>query len=206
MRDTERNLCFGSILSFMAGNIELSTIKFERVTFPQFTKTTEVLYTHHELQPHFTSPFIQDNVIKKTSGDNILTYNEEEHMSDFTKTELESLLKVNKSEVDVAVATVKKDIAEWREQQNTQMANLNATIQAMSSKIDGKLEAVEGKIDGIKTSITTIKWTTSIGLTLVTIIMSAVVLVSSWIMSGKIVSSPLQPAATHSQPAESAKK
>ncbi|CDH26413.1 hypothetical protein [Xenorhabdus bovienii] len=138
---------------------------------------------------------------------NVESRNKEEHMPDnFTKTELEALLKANKAEVDVVAATMKKDMAEWREQQNTQMANLNATMQSMSSKIDGKFEAVEGKIDGLKSSISTTQWTTSIGLALVTIIMSAVVLASSWIISSKGATSQPQPTVTQSQPVEPSHK
>ncbi|KMJ44778.1 hypothetical protein AB204_12515 [Xenorhabdus khoisanae] len=133
-------------------------------------------------------------------------YNKEEHMSTgLSKTELEALLRANKAEVDVVAATMKKDMAEWREQQNAQFANLNISIQSLSAKVDGKFEAVEGKIDGLKSSISTTQWTTSIGLALVTIIMSAVVLASSWIISSKSISSPPEPAAIHSQPAEPSK-
>ncbi|CDH01837.1 hypothetical protein [Xenorhabdus bovienii] len=133
--------------------------------------------------------------------------NKEEHMSDnFTKTELEALLRANKAEVDVVAATMKKDMAEWREQQNVQLANLNISIQSLSAKVDGKFEAVEGKIDGLKSSISTTQWTTSIGLALVTIIMSAVVLASSWIISSKGTTSLPQPTEIHSQQAEPSKK
>ncbi|CDG96666.1 conserved hypothetical protein [Xenorhabdus bovienii str. puntauvense] len=75
-------------------------------------------------------------------------------MSDnFTKTELEALLRANKAEVDVVAATMKKDMAEWREQQNIQLASLNATMQALSSKIDGKLDSVDGKLEGMRGKI-----------------------------------------------------
>ncbi|MBC8951141.1 hypothetical protein [Xenorhabdus sp. TS4] len=138
---------------------------------------------------------------------NVESRNKEEHMPDnFTKTELEALLKANKAEVDVVAATMKKDMAEWREQQNVQLANLNISIQSLSAKVDGKFEAVEGKIDGLKSSISTTQWTTSIGLALVTIIMSAVVLASSWIISSKGATSQPQPTVTQNQQAEPSRK
>ncbi|OKP02624.1 hypothetical protein [Xenorhabdus eapokensis] len=118
-----------------------------------------------------------------------------------SKTELEALLRANKAEVDVVAATMKQEMAEWRSQQTTQFANLNTSL----AKIDGKLDAVEGKIDGLKTSLATTQWATAIGLSLVTIIMSAVMLTSSWIISGKN-NSPSQPTVVHSQPVESANK
>ncbi|MDE9557660.1 hypothetical protein KKJ06_20120 [Xenorhabdus bovienii] len=132
--------------------------------------------------------------------------NKEDHMSGFTKTELEALLRANKAEVDVVAATMKKDMAEWREQQNTQLANISTAIQSLSAKVDGKIDSVEGKIDGLKSSISTTQWTTSIGLALVTIIMSAVVLASSWIISSKGATSQPQPAVTQSQPVEPSHK
>ncbi|MDC9623913.1 hypothetical protein PSI22_20305 [Xenorhabdus sp. XENO-7] len=143
---------------------------------------------------------------KKVTSEKSVKQGEEGMSENFTKTELEALLKANKAEVDVVAATMKKDMAEWREQQNTQMANLNATMQSMSSKIDGKFEAVEGKIDGLKSSISTTQWTTSIGLALVTIIMSAVVLASSWIISSKGATSQPQPTVTQNQQAEPSRK
>ncbi|PHM57021.1 hypothetical protein [Xenorhabdus sp. KK7.4] len=133
---------------------------------------------------------------------NVESRNKEEHMSTgLSKTELEALLRANKAEVDVVAATMKQEMTEWKGQQTTLFANLNISL----AKIDGKLDAVEGKIDGLKTSLTTTQWATSIGLTLVTIIMSAVMLTSSWIISGKNTSSSPQPT-TQSQQVEPAKK
>ncbi|WP_053014311.1 MULTISPECIES: hypothetical protein [Xenorhabdus] len=138
---------------------------------------------------------------------NVESRNKEENMPDnFTKTEFEAILRANKAEVDVVAATMQKDMAEWREQQNTHLASLNTTMQAMSSKIDGKFEAVEGKIDGLKTSISTTQWSTTIGLALVTIVLSTVMLVSSWIISSKGASLPQQPTVTQSQPVEPSHK
>ncbi|MCC8364905.1 hypothetical protein J8V57_01195 [Xenorhabdus sp. PB61.4] len=119
-----------------------------------------------------------------------------------SKTELEALLRANKAEVDVVAATMKQDMAEWRAQQTMQFSNITTSL----AKVDGKLDAVEGKIDGLKTSIATTQWSTAIGLTLVTVIMSVVMLASSWIMSGKGASSPPQPVVIHSQQAEPVKK
>ncbi|CDH06179.1 hypothetical protein XBO1_2160004 [Xenorhabdus bovienii str. oregonense] len=181
-------------------------INYDKVSFHQFKKAAEILSPDYDSQLLFTSPVIQDNVNKKSSSNEIPKH-EEEHMSaSLSKTELEALLRVNKAEVDVVAATMKKDMAEWREQQNTQLANINSAIQSLSAKVDGKIDSVEGKIDGLKSSISTTQWTTSIGLALVTIIMSAVVLASSWIISSKGATSLSQPTEIHSQQAEPSKK
>ncbi|WP_275379371.1 hypothetical protein [Xenorhabdus bovienii] len=126
---------------------------------------------------------------------------EEDHMSDFTKTELEALLRANKAEVDVVAATVKKDMAEWREQQNTQMANLNATMQAMSSKIDGKmdsvdgkLEGMQGKIDGINTAISGIQSGISTRLTIFSVVIAVMLAITGWWLSSKSTPAPQQQA------------
>lgn len=70
-----------------------------------------------------------------------------------TKTELEALLRANKSEVDVVAANIQKEMAEWREQQNTQMSQLNATLTAMSAKVDSRFEILSSAIGGIDKSL-----------------------------------------------------
>ncbi|MEY0255584.1 hypothetical protein AB7X32_17610 [Morganella morganii] len=70
-----------------------------------------------------------------------------------TKTEFEALLRANKSEVDVVAANIQKEMAEWREQQNTQMSQLNATLTAMSAKVDSRFEILSSAIGGIDKSL-----------------------------------------------------
>ncbi|EOZ3194592.1 hypothetical protein ACQL2C_003001 [Yersinia enterocolitica] len=75
--------------------------------------------------------------------------NQEEPMSDFNRSELQAHLQANKAEVDAVAASMKKDMAEWREQSSIQLANLNASIQILSAKIDGKLDSVDGDVKSI---------------------------------------------------------
>ncbi|MDE1486494.1 hypothetical protein KKI90_21290 [Xenorhabdus bovienii] len=199
MKDTERNLNFGSRLSITAGNHVLSTVEFEKVTFAQFAIAAGILYPHHELQPHFTSPFIKDNVVKKASDDNILTYNEEEHMPDFTKTELEALLRANKAEVDVVAAGMREEMAKWREEQNTQMANLNATLASISVKMDANNTAITGQINGINTAISGINTAISgiqsgisTRLTIFSVVIAVMLAITGWWLSSKSTPAPQQ--------------
>ncbi|MDC9598821.1 hypothetical protein, partial [Xenorhabdus anantnagensis] len=166
-----------------------------------------------------------DNTRYGDSDRGIGSRNKEEHMSDnFTKTELEALLRANKAEVDVVAATMKKDMAEWREQQNVQLANLNATMQALSSKIDGKmdsvdgkleaiqgkidgkLEGMQGKIDGINTAISGIQSGLSTKLTFfgitITVVIALVGIAIGMINKNTEPTYQHKPTVTQSQPAE----
>lgn len=68
-----------------------------------------------------------------------------------TKTELEALLRANKSEVDVVAANIQKEMAEWREQQNAQMTEVNKTLSILNVKMDERFE-------NQKQSSTRIQW------------------------------------------------
>ncbi|HCM63347.1 MAG TPA: hypothetical protein DIT05_12500 [Morganella sp. (in: Bacteria)] len=78
---------------------------------------------------------------------------QEADMSNISKTELEALLRANKSEVDVVAAGMREDMAKWREQQSTQMSQLNATLTVMSAKMDSQLEVFNSAIGGIDKSL-----------------------------------------------------
>lgn len=78
-----------------------------------------------------------------------------------TKTELEALLRANKSEVDVVAAEMKKDIAEFKSFQAQQFATLNSTLSDIKGQVtstNAELTAVKGQIDGMKTSYASIQW------------------------------------------------
>ncbi|MDE9447586.1 hypothetical protein KKJ04_18825 [Xenorhabdus bovienii] len=208
MSNVKRNFSAVCALSYIPEKGKCITLKYN-ASPEQFINTVAIaaiLHKNDNSQLHFTSPIIQGNVDENEPKNEIPKHNKEEHMSTgLSKTELEALLRANKAEVDVVAATMKKDMAEWREQQNAQFANLNISIQSLSAKVDGKFEAVEGKIDGLKTSISTTQWSMTIGLALITIVLSTVMLVSSWIISNKGASSPPQPTAIQSQPVEPSK-
>ncbi|MEM8145732.1 hypothetical protein Q4R42_17385 [Morganella morganii subsp. sibonii] len=78
-----------------------------------------------------------------------------------TKTELEALLRANKSEVDVVAAEMKKDIAEFKAFQTQQFATLNSALGEIKGQMvstNAELTAVKGQIEGMKTSYTSIQW------------------------------------------------
>ncbi|EMH9510293.1 hypothetical protein AB7092_05650 [Providencia rettgeri] len=116
--------------------------------------------------------------------------------SKLSKTELDALLRASKAEVDAVAAGMREEMAKWREEQNTQMSQLNATLSTISSKIDSKFDAVDGKIDGLKTSLTTTQWSMTIGIALVTIILSTVMIYSSSIIASAEKADTKQPQPT----------
>ncbi|MGJ7119517.1 hypothetical protein ABMZ76_00350 [Morganella morganii] len=85
----------------------------------------------------------------RVSSDSI---NEGNTMS-ITRDELDSKLAMNKAEVDAIAAGMREEMAKWREQQNTQMSQLNATLTAMSAKVDSKFEILSSAIGGIDKSL-----------------------------------------------------
>lgn len=90
---------------------------------------------------------------KRTISDKLNHNNQQEaDMSgNITKTELEALLRANKSEVDVVAANIQKEMAEWREQQNAQMTEVNKTLSILNVKMDERFE-------NQKQSSTRIQW------------------------------------------------
>lgn len=88
--------------------------------------------------------------MKLNEGD---SQQEADMSGNITKTELEAILRANKSEVDVVAANIQKEMAEWREQQNTQMSQLNAALTAMSAKVDSRFEILSSAIGGIDKSL-----------------------------------------------------
>lgn len=80
-----------------------------------------------------------------------------ETMNDFSKDELHAHLKTNKAEVEAVAASMRREMAEWREQQNLQISQLTTAISTLSSKIDGKMDSIDGvvksfdgKLEGIQ--------------------------------------------------------
>ncbi|CAK6619638.1 hypothetical protein [Providencia stuartii] len=116
--------------------------------------------------------------------------------TDINRNELDALLRANKAEVDAVASGMREEMAKWREEQNTQMSQLNATLSTISSKIDSKFDAVDGKIDGLKTSLTTTQWSMTIGIALVTIILSTVMIYSSSIIASAEKADTKQPQPT----------
>ncbi len=57
-----------------------------------------------------------------------------------TKTELEALLKANKSEVDVVAANMREEMSKWREEQNEQMSRVITTLSVLDVKLDERYE------------------------------------------------------------------
>ena len=80
------------------------------------------------------------------------TTNERNAMS-ITKDELDSKLAMNKAEVDAIAAGMREDMAKWREQQSSQMSQLNATLTAMSARVDSQFEVLSSAISGIDKSL-----------------------------------------------------
>ena len=100
---------------------------------------------------------------------------EEIDMSNISKTELEALLRANKSEVDVVAAEMKTDIAEFKAFQAQQFSNLNSTlgeIKGQISNANAETTAIKGQLEGMKAVFSTIQWMVGTILVLVAIIMA----------------------------------
>lgn len=70
-------------------------------------------------------------------------------MSDISREELDARLAQSKAETELIATNMRREMAEWREQQNSQMSQLNLAIATISSKIDGKMDSVDGDVKAI---------------------------------------------------------
>lgn len=120
-------------------------------------------------------------------------------MSNFTREELDAKLGQNKAEVESVASSMRADMAQWREQNNTQMAAIQTQLSALNSKIDGKFEGMEGKIDGLKTTSATVQW-------MVAAILGLLALAVSLPSIQDYMKSPSTATSVQQQPAASAEK
>ncbi|HEC8325156.1 TPA: hypothetical protein RG501_RS15040 [Providencia rettgeri] len=60
--------------------------------------------------------------------------------SKLSKTELDALLKSNKAEVDAVAASMREEMAHWREEQNAQMSKVITTLSVLDVKLDERYE------------------------------------------------------------------
>lgn len=81
-------------------------------------------------------------------------------VSDLSRSELQALLKANKAEVDAVASEMRREMAAWREQSSNQLSQLTIAINALSSKVDGKVDSldgvvksIDGKFEGVKGQI-----------------------------------------------------
>ncbi|WPD00390.1 hypothetical protein [Proteus terrae] len=72
-----------------------------------------------------------------------------------TRTELEALLRANKSEIDAIAAKMREDAAKQREEINVQMANMNATLSSILAKFETGLNSISSNFEIIETKIST---------------------------------------------------
>ena len=66
-----------------------------------------------------------------------------------TADELDAKLGQNKAEVSAIASDMRREMAEWREKNNAQLAELTIAINALSSKVDGKMDSIDGDIKSI---------------------------------------------------------
>lgn len=88
------------------------------------------------------------------------------------RSEINAQLSANKAEVDAVASEMRREMADFRTHYTQQF-----------SSIDKGLAEIKGEIGGMKTSLNTTQWAVAIGLTLVTVVLSGVMVVSSWIIS-----------------------
>lgn len=69
------------------------------------------------------------------------------YMSDFNRNELQAHLKASKAEVDAVAASMKKDMAEWRELMRSDLRDVKEAISAQNSSLDKHFHAQEVKLN-----------------------------------------------------------
>ncbi|MDV2138638.1 hypothetical protein RZZ46_15605 [Citrobacter amalonaticus] len=97
----------------------------------------------------------------------------EVRVSGMSREELDAKLSQNKSEVESIAAEMRRESAEFKTYYTQQF-----------SSIERGIAEIKGEIGGLKTGLSTTQWAMAVGLTLVTVILSGVMLASSWIISG----------------------
>lgn len=71
----------------------------------------------------------------------------ESQMSDFTKSELQAHLNANKAEVNAVASSMKKDMAEWREQMRSDLRDVTDAINKQNSTLDKHFHAQQVKLE-----------------------------------------------------------
>lgn len=82
------------------------------------------------------------------------TTNEGGNMSQISREELDAKLALNKAEAVTVAEELKREMAQWREQNTSQLAQLTIAINALSAKVDGKMDSVDGDIKAITGNFT----------------------------------------------------
>lgn len=70
----------------------------------------------------------------------------EDFMSDFTKSELQAHLNANKAEVNAVASSMKKDMAEWREQMRSDMRDVTDAITKQNSNLEKHFHAQDVRL------------------------------------------------------------
>ncbi|MFV5906285.1 hypothetical protein [Klebsiella oxytoca] len=157
---------------------------------------------------------------------------EDNAMSEMSREEIQAHLSANKAEVASIASEMRREMAEWREQNNNQLSQLTIAINGLSSKVDGKLdsvdgdiksingkfEGIQGQITGINTAISGIQSGISTRLAIFGVIIAVVVAIPSLISALKepapvnqnpqgqppiVIQVPQQPAPSATPPSES---
>lgn len=89
-----------------------------------------------------TLHFVKDDTTHKSPDAKVT----EEYMSDFTKSELQAHLNANKAEVNAVASSMKKDMAEWREQMRGDLRDVTEAINKQNSNLDKHFHSQEVKL------------------------------------------------------------
>lgn len=98
------------------------------------------------LYANITKTFSTENASTLAENSKIRADEKEEPMSDFNRSELQAHLKANKAEIDVVSASMKKDMAEWREQMRSDMRDVKDAIKSQQNSLDKHFSAQEVKL------------------------------------------------------------
>ncbi|WP_448175848.1 hypothetical protein [Morganella morganii] len=173
------------------------------------------LYGAKRFQEKLPSGSSQSGPFANHKNDGYTDYenNISEDGSNMTREELDAKLAQNKAEVQAIASGMREEMAVWREAQNAQMTQMNATLTSMSAKIDAKFEVLNakidsvdkslgGRIDGLNIAVSGIQSGISIRLAVFSAFIAVLLAVASWWISSN-QSSPQppqhQPTVTHVQ-------
>ncbi|HHT8319213.1 TPA: hypothetical protein ACT24T_003829 [Yersinia enterocolitica] len=132
----------------------------------------------------FATDVILEFISTNTKSEEPTPGQQESHKADIvtiSREEIDAKFGRNKAEVDSVAASMRQEMAEFRTYYMQQFGSIDKSL----SEIKGEISQINSEIGGVKTSLSTTQAAIAIGLTLVTVLLSGVMLASSWIISSK---------------------
>lgn len=123
--------------------------KLLRTTTSNWSKVAGIVPADHPYNTNGSRVIKQDelNFIENEKSEELVeSHKTEGEMSDFTKSELQAHLNANKAEVNAVASSMKKDMAEWREQMRSDLRDVTEAINKQNSTLDKHFHSQEVKL------------------------------------------------------------